>query len=58
MTENGTKRLVIQNLTDKFGRFCGQTFGVWDTKLKAMVFLPHPNRAKAEAYIAQMELDL
>jgi hypothetical protein len=58
MTENGTKRLVIRNLTDQFGRFYGQTFGVWDTKLKALVFLHHPNRAKAEAFIAQMELDL
>lgn len=53
-----SRKLVIQNLTDQFGRFCGQLFGVWDTTLKAMVFLPHPNRAKAEAFLAQGDLFL
>jgi hypothetical protein len=50
------KILSIQNLKDQFGRFAGQLFGVWDNERKEMVFLPHPDRTKAEAFISQGEL--
>jgi hypothetical protein len=50
------KILSIQNLKDEFGRFAGQLFSVWDNERKEMVFLPHPDRSKAEAFISQGEL--
>jgi hypothetical protein len=54
------KRLVIENVTDQFGRFIGQSFGVWDSVRRVMVFLPWPGargRARAEAFIAQGEFE-
>lgn len=52
------KRLVTQNVTDAFGRVVGQNFGVWDSRRRDMVFLPHPRREKAEAFLAQGELEV
>lgn len=57
-TVNGTKRLVIRNETNSLGQFSHQLFGVWDIKLQAMVFLPHPNRKRAEDYLNQLEMDI
>ena len=58
MTVNGTKRLVIQNVLNDNGSLAGQLFGVWDFKRHVMVFLPHPNRQRAEDYLNQLEMDL
>lgn len=55
---NGTKRLVIHNMTNEYGSFAGQLFGVWDIKLQAMVFPLHTRRERAEAFLNQLELDI
>lgn len=55
---HGDKILVIQNVTDQFGRDCGQTAHVWNTKTQAYACYPTPNVNTALNALNQMELDL
>jgi hypothetical protein len=50
--------LVIQNLTDQFGRDCGQTAHVWNTKTQAYACYPTTNVNTALDALNQMELDV
>ncbi|MHC4454222.1 MAG: hypothetical protein ACYSWS_05950 [Planctomycetota bacterium] len=52
-----TKKLVIENVSDDYGRPVHQIFSVWDTKRKVMVYWAR-DREDAENYIRQGELDL
>ena len=54
---NGDKRLVITNTPDRFGRFGGQDFSVWDTKRRVLVYPRDPRRQCAEMALNQYELN-